>query len=160
MRGTPHRPLAQQIALGIALAGLMLVFVGGFLLAFPPKAVANAGLQDALLYDVLGCLEYKDGGHFTPIEDVSTKLKLKRLLAEYHLNDREGSVYIKNTATNRIAWSVLALPLVFNTQNASDTYDMQFLSNGDYRLLVQNFWVEGQSGKHETFRMVVALPVK
>jgi hypothetical protein len=160
MGGSPYRPLAQQFALGIALAGLVLVFVGALLLVFPPPAVANSGLQGEILYDLLGCLEYKDSGHFEQTDDLSMQVKLKRLAAEYHLNGREGSAYIQNLASHAVVWSVPGLPLVFNSQSASDSYEMQYLSSGDYRLFVQNFWVAEQAGRREEFRMVVALLVK
>jgi hypothetical protein len=156
MGGSLHRPFAQQLASGIALAGL----VGALLLVFPPKAVANTGLQGDVLYDLLGCLEYRNGGRFEQIDDPSLQAKLGRLVAEYHLDGREGSAYIQNLASHAIVWGVPALPLVFDNRGVSDTYEMQYLLSGDYRLFVQNFWVGNQAGKREAFRMVVALPVR
>ena len=152
-----HRLTAWHFALGFALAGLILVFIGAALLVFPYKAVANPETQSELLYDLLGSVDYQTNGQFNNVNDDRIQRRVKWLINSHRLDGKHGAAYIRNLNSKQIVWTASSDALSFDTSLASRVYDLQFIHVNHYQLAIQNFWVRFNS-KREEFQMVVALP--
>ena len=149
---------ARQFALGFALIGLMLTFVGAALLVFPYKVTANQELQSELLYDLLGNLDYRGDDKFVAVDDPRMQRRLQRLLADNHLDGLSGSAYIRNRNSHSIVWSGATAAMPLDTSNTQNTYKMQFVYADHHQVAVQNFWIRRNNHLREEYQMVVALP--
>lgn len=148
--------LAQRFAAGIALAGLMLTFVGASLLVFPYKVTASPASQADLLYDLLGHLDYTQDRGFHAVDDAAMQGVLLRMIEKNNLDGREGSAYIIDLGSGKVLWSASGFPLDFELSDLSSGYEIQYHHNGGYHLTVQNFWQRVGLQRQE-LRMVVAL---
>lgn len=158
-RYAAQRNIARHFALGVALTGLMLTFLAAALLVFPYKLAANPEVQGELLYDLLGSLEYRDDGRFSPVDDPVMRQHLKTLVTQKRLNGREGGAYILNVRNGRVVWQSAPLRAELGVVAVGDTYTMQFKQTTMHQLAVQNFWLKAAGNTRLEFRMVVALPI-
>ncbi|MEN9503747.1 MAG: hypothetical protein RI964_3032 [Pseudomonadota bacterium] len=149
---------ARQFALGFALIGLMLTFVGAALLVFPYKATANQELQSELLYDLLGHLDYRGDDKFVAVDDSRMQRRLQHLLADNHLDGLSGSAYIRNRNNHSIVWRSAKSATPLDTDDVKNTYNMQFVYADHRQVAVQNFWISKSNHLREEYQMVVALP--
>lgn len=149
--------IARPFAAGVALAGLMLVFLGASLLVFPFKVTADPKMQGEVLYNILGHLELQADGRFAAVDDPLMRAQLKQIIKGNHLDGREGSAYIVEQGGGKVVWSASGFPLAFDTSSAENHYEMQLQDNGGYHLAIQNFWMKNANGERLEFRMVVAL---
>lgn len=154
---SPH--VARHFALGIALIGLLLAFLSAALLVFPHKLAANPEVQGALLYDLLGMLEYRQDGHFGPVDDPAMQQNLKRLIAQRRLNGRDGVAYILNRTNAEIVWQSAPAPVTWRVEGEDNAYALQFKQTATHQLAIQNFWLRATDSTRVEFRMVVALPL-
>lgn len=153
---------ARSVALGVALAGLMLAFLAASLLVFPYKAVANPEVQGELLYDLLGHLEYDAAsGRFGQIADAPPmQEKLNALIVGNQLDVPPATAYIMNLGDNAVVWGTSPDPAQLSIPDIAPGYTMQFVTTQEQQIAVQNFWLRGGGGERIEFRMVVALPVR
>jgi hypothetical protein len=158
-RYAAQRNIARHFALGVALTGLLLTFLAAVLLVFPYKLAANPEVQGELLYDLLGSLEYRDDGRFSPIDDPAMQHNLKTLTTQKRLNGREGVAYILNARNGVVVWQSAPVRAELGAVAVDDTYTMQFKQTPTHQLAVQNFWLKAAGNTRLEFRMVVALPL-
>lgn len=153
-----HDAAARKLALGLALAGLMLSFVAASLVVFPYKAAANPEVRGEVLYELLGHLQYSDDGRFTAVDDPAMQQRLALLLLQNRLTVPGAAAYIVELAQGTVVWSASPKVVPVEGSAVEPGYGMQFLHTGGQPLVVQNFWLNTADGSRREFRMVLALP--
>ncbi|QTR48928.1 hypothetical protein [Candidatus Thiothrix anitrata] len=156
---SPPSSPAVSVRHAILLAIFIYALVAIFLLAFSPKAQASEAetLHAHLLYNVLGRIEYDDGGRFTPVQDATMLQELKAMIATHQLGDGTATAYVRNISRNMLAWAASPTARLLPPQELG-SYTLRFVQVDDLKVAVQNFWVKHQDGQREEFQMVLALP--
>lgn len=152
-------PLAASIRHAIWLAIFIYALVAIFLFVFSPKTQASEeqALHTQLLYDVLGRVEYDDGGRFIPVKDTAMLQELKAMITTHQLGSATATAYIRNVSRNMLAWAASPTARLLPQQELG-SYTLRFVRVDDLNVAVQNFWIKHADGQREEFQMVLALP--
>lgn len=153
--------LSVLIRYAVWFAIFLYVLIAIFLFVFPSKSQAamSEQAQARLLYDVLGRLDYVDGGKFTPTKSQALREELMALVETYQLDGKTATVYVRNVSRNMLAWAVSPDARQFPLQE-SNSLKVFFTQVDGMKLAVQNFWVRHSDQQREVFQMILALPAK
>lgn len=154
-------PLSVSIRYAVWFAILLYVLIAIFLFVFPSKSQAAIPeqAQARLLRDVLGRLDYVDGGKFAPTESKALREGLMTLVETYQLDGATATVYVRNVSRNMLAWAASPNARQFPLQEGT-SFTVFFTQVDGMKLAVQNFWIRHSDQQREEFQMVLALPAK
>lgn len=112
--------------------------------------------QEALLYSILGRLDYVEGGKFVTINDPAARNELEAILVTNKLDGTNGAAYIYNKRNRTLSWGkpLMDTPLNMPFESAGDLLQFKELKN--YQFAALNFWLANDNGSKEYFQLVIA----
>lgn len=163
MSSSKSSPEPSSITISIRYAVWLAIFIYALLTIFlfisPSEARAHGekSLHTQLLYDVLGRLEYDEGGRFTPVKDEVMLQELEAMITTHQLGSATATAYIRNVSRNMLAWAASPTARLLPQQELG-SYTLRFIRVDDLNVAIQNFWIKHTDGQREEFQMVLALP--